>query len=185
MNTKHLACVVLFAVILGLFQGTMMLNKRMLNARSNMEDAIGRHSTATQEYTINITALEKLRKDTAAHRKYLEMWKPKLEVTANEASAKLEFNRQLKRFPSLVTFLNSTSAPTENRDMAYVSRRIASNVKLEGDAEKAFQFLGSIERDMPTSRIQNMEICKGQRGNDVELNVSVETPLVPAPPPAK
>ena len=179
MNTKHLACVLLFAVVLGLFQGTMMLNKRMLSAMSALEDASSRHSTASLDRTIAQGSLEKARKDTAAHRKYLEMWKPKLEQSGSEGSAKTEFNRLLKRYKTLTTFLNSTSAPTENKEMIFVNRRIASNVKLEGDAEKAFQFIAAIERDMPTSRIQEMELRKGQRGNDVELNVSVETPLLP------
>jgi hypothetical protein len=185
MNTKHLACVLLFAVVLGLFQGTMLLNKRMLAAMSSLEDAAAKHSTASLERTIAQGSLEKARKDTAAHRKYLEMWKPKFEQAGSESSAKTEFNRLLKRFPYLTTFLNSTSAPTENKEMSFVNRRIASNVKLEGDAERAFQFVAAIERDMPTSRIQNMELRKGQRGNDVELNLSVETPLLPAAPTEK
>jgi hypothetical protein len=185
MNTKHLACVLLFAVVLGLFQGTMLLNKRMLSAITALEDATASHSNASLDRTMAQGALDKARKDTAAHRKYLEMWKPKFEQAGSEGSAKLEFNRLLKRFPTLVTFLNSTSAPVENKDMGFVNRRIANNIKLEGDAEKAFLLLSSIERDMPTSRIQDMEIRKGQRGNDVELNISVETPLLTATAPSK
>jgi hypothetical protein len=71
----------------------------------------------------------------------------------------------------------------ENKDMAYVNRRVTSNVKLEGDAEKTIQLLGAVERELPTSRISLLELRKGQRANAVELDLSVESPLVNAPPP--
>jgi hypothetical protein len=185
MNTKHLACILLFAVVLGLFQGTLMLHKRMISANEALTAASDGHTMASNARSAAENNLAKQRKDTAAHRKFLEMWRPKLEATGNEGTAKVEFNRLLKRFPTLVTFLNSTGAPAQNKDMSYINRRIASNVKLEGDAEKAMVFLSSIERDLPTSRIQELEIRKGQRANDVELTVSVETPLLPAPAPVK
>lgn len=185
MNTKHLACVLLFAIICGLFQGTRMLNQRMLTAMEATEDAAGRHATAVTERTTTQSDLDKARKDTAARRKYLEMWRPKFEQGGTESSAKNDFTRMLKRFPTLVQFFTNTSAPAENKDMAYVNRRIASTVKLEGDAEKTIQLLSSIEREMPTSRISVLEIRKGQRGNDVELDLAVESPLLATAAPTK
>ena len=186
MNTKHLACALLATVIFGFFYGAMALKQRWDTAVSATEDAAGRHAMKKKELEITQTALEFARKDTAARRKYLEMWRPKFEQSGtNETTAKNEFSRMLKRFPSLTQFLTSTSAPVENKDMSFVNRRIASSVKLEGGAEKAIQLLASIEREMPTSRISMLEIRKGQRGNDVELDLSVEVPLLASPPPAK
>lgn len=182
MNAKHLACVLLFAVVCALFQGTMMLNQRWLTAMEATRDAADRHGTAKNEQTLTQTVLADARVKTAAHRKYLEMWRQKFEQSGTEASAKNEFNRMLKRFPSLVQFVTQTSSPVENKDMTFVNRRIASNVKLEGDAEKAVQLLASMERELPTSRISNLEIRKGQRGNDVELDLAVEFPLLATPP---
>lgn len=181
MNTKHLSCTLLFLVVLGLLQGIIVLNKKMLSAMTDRDDAAGRREVATRDRTTAQIALDKNRKDSAAHRKFLEMWQPKLTQTGNENSAKKEFNLLLKRFMSLTSFANTTSSPVENKEMSYINRRITSSVRLEGDAEKAIQFLASVERDLATSRIQSLEIRKGQRGNDVELNLAVETPLLPAP----
>jgi prefoldin subunit 5 len=185
MNTKHLACLLLFAVVIGLLQGTSMLNKKKEAADEAHEFAKRSYEAATAERIQTQKNLDKKRHVTAALRKYLEMWRPKLEQSGTENNAKNEFQRLLKKFPTLVTFNNSTSAPAENKDMSYVNRRIASNVKLEGDAEKAISLLASVERDLATSRISNLEIRKGQRGNDVELTISVETPLLPTATPAK
>lgn len=185
MNTKHLACVLLFAVVCALFQGTMMLNQRMITAMEATEDARGRHLTANTEHNQAKVLLDAARKDTAARRKYLEMWKPKFEQSGTDITAKNEFSRMLKRFPSLIQFVTNTSAPAENKDMAYVNRRITSTVKLEGDAEKTIQLLSSIERELPTSRISMLEVRKGQRGNDVELDLAVDFPLLATPPAIK
>ena len=182
MNAKHLACVILFAFVIAFFQGTMMLNKRMLTAMEATEDARGRHLSASTEHTMARTTLDSVRKETAARRKYLEMWKQKFEQSGTETSAKTEFTRMLKRFPTLIQFVTNTSAPAENKDMLYVNRRVTSTVKLEGDAEKTFQLLASVERDRATSRISMLEIRKGQRGNDVELDLSVDFPLLATTP---
>jgi hypothetical protein len=181
MNSKHLACVLLFAVVCALFQGTMMLNKRWLTAMEATRDAADRHSVARKDQEKTQSDLTKARSDTAKHRKYLEMWRQEFEQNGSDISAKNEFARMLKRFPTLVQFVTNTSAPVENKDMTYVNRRISSTVKLEGDAEKAIQLLASIERELPTSRISMVEIRKGQRGNDVELDLAVEFPLLAAP----
>jgi len=184
MNTKHFACVLLAVVIFGFFYGASTLNQKWDSAVTATEDAAARHTLKKQEQALTQGALDFTRRETAAHRKYLEMWRPRFEQSGtSEATAKNEFSRMLKRFPSLVQFNNTTSAPVENKDMAFVNRRVASSVKLEGDAEKAVQFLASIEREMPTSRISVMEIRKGQRGNAVELDLSVEVPLLASPPP--
>jgi|GEM_PF-3062749 len=184
MNSKHLACVLLFVVMCALTQGTLMLNQRWVTAMQSTSDAAARHETAMKEQSDTQTDLAKARNDTAGHRKYLEMWRQNFEQSGTESSAKNEFARMLKRFPGLIPFLSQTSTPVENKDMTYVNRRISSNVKLEGDAEKTILLLASIERELPTSRIAMLELRKGGKGNDVELDLAVEFPLLAAPPPA-
>jgi hypothetical protein len=186
MNTKHLACVLLFAVIIGLFLGTKVLNEKMVTATEAAEDAKARHQSTQSKHTMARAALEKARTDTAAHRMFLDRWRQNFESNGSEAIAvKNDFGRMLKRFPNLTPFGNQTNPPVENKDMSYVNRRVTSTVKLEGDAEKAIQLLASIERELPTSRISSLEIRKGQRNNDIELDLSVEFPLVAAPLAAK
>ena len=98
MNSKHLACVLLFLVLCGLFQGTMMLNQRMLSAMEAAQDAKARHDTATSKQNSAKMLLEAAKVKTAAHRKYLEMWRPKFEQGgASDIAAKNEFGRMLKR----------------------------------------------------------------------------------------
>ncbi|HWB06406.1 MAG TPA: hypothetical protein VG796_25505 [Verrucomicrobiales bacterium] len=185
MNAKHLASLLLFIVVLLLFQLTIMLNKRWTTAMEATRDAEDRHGAARKEQTDTSNALEKVRRETAARRKYLEMWRQKFEQSGTEISAKNEFTRMLKRFPTLVQFVTNTSGAVENKDMGFVNRRITSSVKLEGDAEKTIQLLASIERELSTSRISMLEIRKGQRGNDVELDLAVEFPLLAVAEPEK
>jgi hypothetical protein len=37
-----------------------------------------------------------------------------------------------------------------------------------------------IERELPTSRISSVEVRKGERANDVEVNLLVEFPVIVA-----
>jgi hypothetical protein len=185
MNAKHLACFFLFIIVALFFWSTNMLHQRWMTAMEATRDAEDRHNTANKDQADAAKVLDTVRRDTAARRKYLEMWRPKLEQSGSELAAKNEFTRMLKRFPTLVQFVTNTSGAVENKDMGYVNRRITNTVKLEGDAEKTIQLLSSIERELPTCRIAMLEIRKGQRGNDVELDLAVEFPLLAAVPEAE
>ena len=180
MNSKHLSCVILAALTFALFQLTMVLRQRMNEAVNAAEDARARHETASNDRSIAQGFLDSARKTTAPHRKFLQMWEPELVRTGTEGGAKNEFGRLLKRFPSLNQFIfsNNWSAPAQNKEMKYVSRRYGSTLKLEADYQKTLQMLASVERDLPAGRISSLEIRKGLRANDVELDLFVEFPLL-------
>ena len=93
----------------------------------------------------------------------------------------------LKRFPNLTQFITNTLPITENKDMPWLKTRVGNGTKLEGDYHKVIQLLSAFERELPVSRISKLEIKKGQRLNDVELELMVESPLLPviAATPAK
>ncbi len=180
MNTKHLACVVLFLVVGGLLQLTVTLHRRWVTAMDAARDSEDRLAEANRDRDNNARALKTIRRETAARRKYLDMWRQTFDENGTERNAKSAFEAVLKRF-NLPQFETNTTAATENKEMTYVNRRMASTVKLEGDAEKAVHLLSAIERDLPTSRISMLELRKGQRANDVEVNLTVEFPLVVQP----
>ena len=178
MNQKHLASILLFAVIIGLAQGVLMLNKKRQAAMEAADSATGKLATATSMRTTAQTALDTTRESTAPLRKYYRMWLPEFEKTDTEIKAKDSFNNALKRLPDLVMFDKGMNPPAPNKEASYVVQRSAGRAKFEGDYQKSIQLISMIEREIPTSRISSIEIRKGQRANDVEVQLLVEFPII-------
>lgn len=182
MNNKHLACALLFAVI-------CLLAKLVLTQREKMQEAVESADAASLKLNITTsmrmgaqTALDQTLKQTAPHRKFHDLWKSEFEKSDSEIKAKNLFLQTIKRSPSLVIFDQGMNASQANKEMSFVSTRVGGRAKFEGDFHKTMQMLGSIEREIPTSRIASVEVRKGQRANDVEVDLLVEFPItVPAP----
>jgi hypothetical protein len=181
MNQKHLASILLFAVIIALSQGVLMLNKKRQAAMDAAEAAESKLATTASLRATAQTALDTTRETTAALRKYLRMWQPEFEKTDTEIKAKDSFNNTLKRIPNLVMFDQGMNPPAPNKEATYVVQRAAGRAKFEGDYQKSIQLISMIEREIPTSRMSSIEIRKGQRANDVEVQLLVEFPLLAAP----
>ena len=181
MNQKHLASILLFAVIIGLAQGVLMLNKKRQAAMEAAEAAESKLATTSAMRATAQTALDTTRESTAPLRKYFRMWQPEFEKTDSEIKAKDSFNRTIKRIPNLVMFDQGMNPPAPNKEASFVVQRAAGRAKFEGDYQKSIQLISMVEREIPTSRISSIEIRKGQRANDVEVQLLVEFPLIAAP----
>lgn len=184
MNNKHLASLLLFLVMFGLCYGVMTLNKKKLAAEEESDAAVSKLAMTTNLRKTAEEALAKTRESTAPLRKYYRMWLPEFEKTDSEIKAKNSFLQTIKRIPSLVMFDQGMNPLAPNKDAAYVAQRASGRAKFEGDYQKSLQLLSMIERELPTSRIASVEVRKGQRANDVEVNLVVEFPVILAAPAA-
>lgn len=182
MNQKHLASILLFAVIIALAQGVLMLNKKRQAAEDAAEGAESKLATSAALRSQAQTVLTRTRESTAPLRKYYRMWLPEFEKTDSELKSKDSFNRTIKRVPNLVMFDQGMNPAAPNKEATYVVQRTSGRAKFEGDYQKSIQLISMIEREIPTSRISSIEIRKGQRANDVEVQVVVEFPVIAASP---
>ena len=187
MNNKHIAAILIIAVGLCLFQVTLSLKKQTEEASNNADFAETEASNAEFQKNLKTKHLQKTKDETAKLRAYHQIWKEHIERTGTDQRATAEFKKMLKRFPNLTQFITNTLPITENKDMPWLKTRVGNGTKLEGDYHKVIQLLSAFERELPVSRISKLEIKKGQRLNDVELELMVESPLLPviAATPAK
>lgn len=180
MNHKHLASVLLFAIIIGLSQGVLMLNKKRQAAEESAETAGSKLATTSSLRNQAQIVLGKTRESSAPLRKYYRMWLPEFEKTDSEIKAKDSFLPTLNRVSNLVMFDRGMNPLVPLKDATFVMQRAAGRAKFEGDFQKSLQLLSMIERELPTSRISSVELRKGQRANDVEVSMLVEFPVIVA-----
>jgi hypothetical protein len=178
MNSKHLASLLLFLTIVLLFVGVQTLHKKRQNAQDAADAAQAKHGTATAMRSSAQGVLAKTRESTAPLRKYYRMWLPEFEKTDSEFKAKNGFQQTIKRFPTLVMFDQGMNPLAPNKDAAYVTQRASGRAEFQGEYPKAIQFLATLEREIPTSRIASVEIRKGDRANDVKVTLQAEFPII-------
>lgn len=181
MNQKHLASVILFAIIIAFSQGVLTLHKKRQAAQEAADAAEQKYNTASAMRQSAQNILTQTRETTAPLRKYFRMWLPEFEKTDSEVKSKNTFLQTIKRVSNLVMFDQGMNALAPNKDATYVVQRASGRAKFEGDYQKSLQLLSMIERELPTSRISSVEIRKGQRANDVEVSLVVEFPVIAAP----
>ena len=178
MNQKHLASLLLFAVIIALGYGVKTLDTKRQAVQETADAAKSKLETTTAMRTSAQNFLVTTREATAPLRKYFRMWVTEFEKTDSEVKAKDSFNKTIKRVPNLVIFDQGMNPPAPNKDASYVVQRASGRAKFEGDYQKSIQLISMIEREIPTSRISSIEVRKGQRANDVEVQLVAEFPLI-------
>lgn len=181
MNQKHLASVILLAVIIAFAQGILTLNKKRQSAQDAAEAAESKLATTVSMRTSSQQGLEKTRESTSPLRKYFRMWLPEFEKYDNAGKAKTDFLQTLKRVPGLALFESKMAPTVPVKDSNFVNQRVSGIADFEGDFKPSLQLLSMIERELPTSRISSVEIRKGDRANNVRVNAAVDFPIIASP----
>ena len=88
MSNKHLACLLLFGIIVGCAQLALVMNKKMMDARTTQQVAEDSLEQTKRTYSIKETQLMSLKNSTAALRQFLALWLPKFQETNEETNAR-------------------------------------------------------------------------------------------------
>ena len=178
MSNKHLASLILFAVIVGFIQLDLVMNTKMTAARGSLDAAESARESAENARRYKEISLIRQKEVTAPLRQYLARWLPKLQETSEENKARTIFARVFKQHGEGLVAHADKSSVLGNPKCLFIPQRYQNVLSVEGDFSQAVNLIGQIERQMPASRIATMSISKGTRGNDVKLSLTVDTPIM-------
>jgi hypothetical protein len=182
MSNKHIACLVLALLMICCIQGGLMMNEKMSAANTARESAEAAQHMAENDRNIQDMQLGRLKQDTAPLRRYLAIWLPKLEEANDPQKARALFSRVNKQHSEgLVSQLDrvaTIAAKDKDKNKAFIGERFQNIIAVEGDFITAIGLIGQLEKEMPTARISALNIAKGQRGGDVRLSLTLESPIM-------
>ncbi len=181
MNSKHLACVMLALFAVLVFQGALSVRNR-LNKMTAAAAAAQLNATSIESVlATENTMLGGLRDDSNQLIAYLEAWREPLNQIHTAEAGELNIAARIKE-SGLVSLaqrfevVNSTVSP-------HIPRIVRANLTFEDDYAKTLAWLGNIEASLPASRVSNLKIARGQSGNDIRLDVTIDLPLLSAETP--
>jgi hypothetical protein len=166
-------------MIIGLMAyGTMTMNKKMTTAKEESENAANKAIAAESGRKSAKIELDKKDRETRGLRDYLAEWQPYLMQTKTDADAERMFDQKLKQ-GALVIFRQGFE-PVKLNNESSIPDALRARLTFEDDYFKLLTWLGSLESGLPTSRVSSCRITKGQKGNDVKMELSAEVPLAVA-----
>jgi hypothetical protein len=187
MNNKHIACLVILLLGVVVIQGVSMIRKRALAMQTAAESAERGAATARLGLQTQRAILEDLQRKSAGLLEYLDAWEPHFTRLSSAEAAELNVNALLKeaslvllaqRFEVLPNKLDASSVQSTAGQT--IPQIVRAHLTIEDDFAKTLNWLGDVESKLPVSRISNLDISRGQAGNDVRMNVVVDIPLAVA-----
>ncbi len=194
MNNKHLACIVILLACVLIVQGVLTVHKNATAMQAAASLARRDASLANANLRTQRGLLKDLTEKTSDLIVYLDAWEPHLARIATPDAGEVNVNALLKQADLLILSQrfelvpNQTGGGVPNAANATIPQLVRAHLTIEDDFTKSLNWVGELESKLPTARVANLEISRGQTGNDIRLNLVVDIPLAraeesPAPTP--
>jgi len=176
MNPKQLACVVLMVLIGGMTYTAQMIHNKVASTRIEAEEAEDAAVTAENERATAEVETTVFKTDTEDVRRFLRSWVPVIGrlQTQQEAEQAIELSlreRGINLVRERKTELKNTPA---NK---IIPKSIITTLTIEEEYAKVLNWLGDIERRLPTARMKVVQITGGSNGRQLKMEVAFETPI--------
>ena len=176
MNGKQLACVILLMFIGGITYAAQIVHKK---AEQAVTEAAAAEDGATAADTDRTTAegLKNFRKsETEEIRRFLTTWTP--HISRFQASHEVENAVQVTLRDKGVFVVSQKFDVKVGRPGTMITRSVLFNLVIEDEYAKTLNWLGEIERRLPTGRVTSCRLTGGGSGRQVHMELAMEVPLI-------
>ncbi len=176
MNHKHLALIVVGLFAFLIIQGSLWIRgKRDATASSELKMA-SQEDNARQQLAVETANLARLQHSSRETIQFLDVWQPHFEAINTAQGAEVNFTMRIKN-GNLVS-LNQRYDQASLKAGSALPNALRAFVTFEDDYALLLNWLGSLEADMPTVRVDSMHLSKGTRPGDLRMELVLEQPLL-------
>jgi len=177
MNPKQIACVVLMSIIGAITYFGQIIHKKVVAMKASAESAVADAKAAQDANQLTEILLTKTKAETEDLRRFLRAWTPSVQKvqTEQEMEAAIEYTLR-ERNISLVKSRKSESRPLAVGSL--IPKMVISTIVIEDEYDKVVNWFGDIEKRLPLSRVISCQMTGGSSVRQVQLDVTIESPLV-------
>ncbi len=176
MNNHKSACLVLIMLVVGMLYGVNELRNATNSARDITAQVQTEAETGEQQAQLAQIQLKSLESKTADLRTAYSQWQPHF---ANYRSAQDAEQRIAEVIREGDVFLISQKFETKEIEKgALISDALVADLVVEDDYAKTLNWLGRLEEAIPSCRIARCNIKRGDRGNDIHLELKIQIPVL-------
>ena len=145
--------------------------------KASAESAVADAKAAQDANQLTEILLTKTKAETEDLRRFLRAWTPSVQKvqTEQEMEAAIEYTLR-ERNISLVKSRKSESRPLAVGSL--IPKMVISTIVIEDEYDKVVNWFGDIEKRLPLSRVISCQMTGGSSVRQVQLDVTIESPLV-------
>jgi hypothetical protein len=176
MNPKQLACVILLMIIGTMTYTAQIIHNKVTTTRTEAEDAEHAAITAENERSTAEIETAMFKTDTEDVRRFLRSWLPAIErvQTQQEAEQTIELSLRERGINLVRSRKTELKTAASNK---LIPKSVLTTLTIEEEYAKVLNWLGDIERRLPTARMKVVQITGGSSGRQLKMEVSFETPI--------
>ena len=117
-----------------------------------------------------------LKNNTIGSRKYLNQWEPYVKQAKNAQYGEALINFRIKQ-AGIIT-LSQVYETVDHDKGGTIPKTLNAKLVFEDDYVKTLNWLANLEGSLPAIRVSNCKLSKGQSGNDIKMELSIDIPII-------
>jgi len=176
MRNHQTACFLLFVVIIGILYGVNELRTATRVAYNAASASQLEAEGAEQRAQIAQIQLKTLDSKTSELRQAYDEWKPHFQPFQTTQAAEQRVAELIRNGD---IFLISQRFDTQEIDRdGLIPQALVGDLVLEDEYSKTLNWLGRLEEALPSCRITRCKLTRGDRANDIRLEVQIQIPIL-------
>jgi hypothetical protein len=176
MNNHKTACLVLTIAIVGMLYGVNQLRNASKSARDRADQVQMNAETSEGQAQLAQNQLKTLDSKTAELRKAAREWQPHFQNLKSSQDAEQRIVEVIR--DGDVFLISQKFESREIEKDTLVTEALVADLIVEDDYAKTMNWLGRLEEEIPTCRVTRCNIKRGDRGNDIHLELQVQIPVL-------
>lgn len=177
MKEKQMACVVIALLIAGVGYGMQKMRSNLNTIRTQAKEAESKAKAADFQRGQSEKQLVELKESSSGLREYFEKWLPYLASTWNTEQEEQRIIELLKSGSIFATSQRTQVVGSQSKS-GFIQKRLRAQLNLQDEYIKTINWLGHLEESMPTTRISTYRLSKGVGGNDINVELVMDVPLI-------
>ena len=176
MSNHKLACCILIGFIVAMFYGTQKMRTRAVSAREAAEETKNQAEMAEQQRRVAEIKLKTIDSKTTELRSVYHEWLPHFEAVQDPQAGEQRISELVREGD--IFLLSQKYEERELDTDELISHAIVAILVIEDDYTKTMNWLGTLEEKIPACRISNCKITRGDRGNNIHVELTVHVPVL-------
>lgn len=174
---NHKAASILILLIVGLMGfGVHKLRSKAVAARDAANVAKNQADQAEQQKKIAEIKLKTIDAKTAQLRKVYTEWLPHFESFKSSRAGEQKITDVVREGDVFLLSQRFNYQEIDKGDL--ISHALVADLVVEDDYAKTLNWLGKLEESIPSCRISKCRIERGDRGNNVHMELKVQVPVL-------
>jgi Sec-independent protein translocase protein TatA len=176
MNNHKAASILILVLVLLMGFGVTKLRSKAVAAREASDAVKIQAEQAEQQEKLSEIKLKTIDAKTATLRKVYTEWIPHFEAYRNPRIAEQKITDVVRDGDVFLLSQRFNEQEIEKGDL--VSRALVADLVVEDDYTKTLNWLGKLEETIPSCRIKKCNIVRGDRGNNIKMDLKIEVPVL-------